>query len=408
MMPNLMSRMRIGSGLFMVCIAILCTITACNDGVPMVGVGLDESYTISRMQWLRLKTDLAGEQYVWKEIDGHGVSKVLSTSSECRFISAVEGDFTIVLEITDGDVPFLHECAVHVVHEEVEYSPYISQVYEYKPAPGQFVNVMPIWEKGDVEADMVRKAGEAICGTMDELVSLGAYGGYITFGFDHTVVNVEGENDFMVLGNAFYEEGLEAEQTGSCEPGIVMVSIDVNGNGIPDDPWYELAGSEYVSASTIKNYGITYRRPDPAKPAVPQGQYILDAEYVPWRDSEGATGYVAKNFQHTQSYYPQWEVADELHFVGSRLADNAVDVYGNGLYFQLHAMPWGYVDNHPNVNSELNSFDIANAVDSYGMPVFLPGVDFVRVYTALNQYCNWIGETSTEISGGRDLHVLND
>ena len=38
-------------------------------------------------------------------------------------------------------------------------------------------------------------------------------------------------------------------------------------------------------------------------------------------------------------------------------------------------------------------------------PVHLPGVDFIRVYTALNQYCGWIGETSTEIFMARDMHI---
>ena len=48
-----------------------------------------------------------------------------------------------------------------------------------------------------------------------------------------------------------------------------MVSVDVNGNGLPDDEWYELAGSEYQKPSTIKNYEITYYRPDEAKTPVP-------------------------------------------------------------------------------------------------------------------------------------------
>ncbi len=95
-----------------------------------------------------------------------------------------------------------------------------------------------------------------------------------------------------------------------------MVSLDVNGNGLPDDEWYELAGSEYLSPATLHDYRITYSRPVEGKPAVPQGQYILDAEYIPWTDSEGESGYVAMNFQHTQDYYPKWVAADELTFAG--------------------------------------------------------------------------------------------
>lgn len=379
---------------------------SCSDDIPMVNIGVDDSYTVYRMQWLRLRSELGGSSCRWILHCSDGSDKVLSESERCMFISDREGVFDLSLELDDGANRLTHPFTVRVLREEIEYSPYLHRVYDYHPAPGQFVNMMPIWEKGDSYEDMLRKAEESISGTMEELVSLGAFGGYITFGFDHTVVNMPGKNDFMVLGNSFYEEGFESAKAGSCEPGIVMVSVDVNGNGLPDDEWFELAGSEFASPATIHDYAISYTRPDDLKPAVPRPPYILDAEYIAWTDSEGEAGFVAKNFQHTQSYYPMWETADELHFSGSRLAGNALDVYGNGLYFQLSSYPWGYVDNHPNIYGELNSFDIGNAVDSEGKPVWLPGIDFVRVYTAVNQYCNWIGETSTEIAGARDLHLL--
>lgn len=383
-------------------------ICCCKDNVPMVESGIDESYRVYRMQLLRLRSELTGEACRWTSVSPDGKERVLSASGDCMFVSDCEGVFHLKFEILDSDAPFRQDFQVIVVEEEIEYSPYLSRVYEYRPAPGQFINKMPVWKAGDRETDMIAKAEASIAGTADELVSLGGFGGYITFGFDHTVVNVEGEKDFMILGNAFYEEGFEELKAGSCEPGIVMVALDANGNGLPDDPWYELAGSEYSSALTLHDYSITYRRPDSSKPAVPQGPYILDAEYIPWHDSLGESGYIARNFQHTQDYFPKWLDADELAFTGSRLADNALDVYGNGRYFQLNSYPWGYVDNHPNYNADLCSFDIGWAVDSYGMPVHLPGVDFIRVYTALNQYCNWIGETSTEISRAQDLHLLRE
>ena len=36
---------------------------------------------------------------------------------------------------------------------------------------------------------------------------------------------------------------------------------DVNGNGLPDDEWYELKGSETGNGSTIQDYEVTYYRP---------------------------------------------------------------------------------------------------------------------------------------------------
>ena len=126
---------------------------------------------------------------------------------------------------------------------------YISKVYDFQPAPGQFVNEIPEWEEGDTETTMIAKAEEQISdGTDNGMISLGGFGGYVVFGFDHRVVNVSGQSDFMVYGNAVYD--LVDANYASSEPGIVMVSVDANGNGLPDDEWFELAGSDYNAANT--------------------------------------------------------------------------------------------------------------------------------------------------------------
>ena len=108
---------------------------------------------------------------------------------------------------------------------------------------------------------------------------------------------------------------------------------------------------------------------------------------------------------HKQPYYPQWVAAEALTFSGSLLPPNGIDKSGSGTYYVLYSYAWGYVDNHPNEYADLNSFDIDNAVDASGRKVRLPGIDFVRVYTAVNQVCGWIGETSTELSRAQDLNL---
>ncbi|MDE6112902.1 MAG: cell surface protein, partial [Bacteroidales bacterium] len=100
--------------------------------------------------------------------------------------------------------------------------------------------------------------------------------------------------------------------------------------------------------------------------------------------------------------------AANLTFRGTKLADNAVDESGNGTYYVLYAYDWGYVDNHPNEAEDKSSFNIEWAVDAQGRPVHLPCVDFIRVYTGVNQSCGWLGETSTELSRAEDLHVEED
>jgi hypothetical protein len=56
-------------------------------------------------------------------------------------------------------------------------------------------------------------------------------------------------------------------------------------------------------------------------------------------------------------------------------------------------------------NIEGCGIDISWAVDDNRQPVSLDFVDFVRVYTGLNQKCGWLLETSTEILGAEDLHL---
>lgn len=381
---------------------------ACGHGTPMVNLGVDDVYYVYRMQKLDLHPALTGDEYRWYLVGADGSESLVSDERDYIFLAAEEGTYRLRFEIIDPETPYSFDFTVNVVHEEVEYSPYISRVYEYRPAPGQFVNEMPLYEEGDSYADMLKKAEESISGTNDIMISLGGYGGYVTFGFDHTVINVPGEYDFRIWGNAFYELLQPDKKGGSAEPGIVCVSYDVNCNGIPDDPWYELAGSEYYKPGTGHGYTITYRRPDPSHtPVEDDDGYLEDLVYIPWRDSRGDSGYIAKNIFHSQSYYPLWIDDDELTFTGSILAPNGTDTSGTGRYYVLYAYDYGYVDNHPNDYADLNSFDISRAVDDKGNPVDLPGVDFIRVYTGVNQYCGWLGETSTEISRARDLHIAD-
>lgn len=373
----------------------------CSPGIPMVNLGVEESYTIPRMQALWLEPALTGDSYRWIDAEG----KIVGAEREYCFVSTTVGSFPMTIEIDNQGEIIRQDFTVTVVAEEVAYSPYISEVIDYHPAPGQFVNTMPQYDEGDSYRDMVDKCTLEIAGDNRGMVSLGAFGGYLTFRFDHTVVNVEGENDFMILGNAIYQTGAnDPRKGGSCEPGIVMVSLDRNGNGLPDDPWYELVGSEHSNPSTRRNLSITYHTPDPDRDIVAGGN-ISDEYYIRYENSVGEQGFIAKNIYHRQDYFPKWINDKTLTFSGTSLPANGVDPSGRGTYYILYAFDWGYVDNHPNNYESLCSFDISNAVDAEGGRVNLPGADFIRVYTGISQSCGWVGETSTEISHARDLHL---
>jgi hypothetical protein len=282
-------------------------------------------------------------------------------------------------------------------------SPYLTKVWEFVPAPGQFTNVMPEYEQGDDAEAMCRKVEAQIGNNSRGLISLGAWGGYVVFSFDHPVQNVIGEKDFIVEGNAFYASAAQgAAGGGSCEPGIVLVSRDDNGNGLPDDEWYELAGSEYTNPLTKHGYSVTYER-TPANhvptPSTKQ-KYRVDTTHVHWTDNKGEQGYIEQLSFHKQAYYPMWIDADQLTFTGARLPDN-YEFRSNQFY--LYPYDYGYADNHPDT-AAVAQLDIEWAVREDGTPIHLNEIHFVKVYTALFQQCGTIGETSTEIKGARDLH----
>ena len=111
---------------------------------------------------------------------------------------------------------------------------------------------------------------------------MGGFGGYIVLGFPQSIPNVTGEYDFKIKGNAYYNSKIGTGALGgSAEPGIVFVSKDVNGNGKPDDEWYELKGSEYRQDTETRGYEITYHRPNPANLKVLERQSRQRRIYLP-------------------------------------------------------------------------------------------------------------------------------
>jgi hypothetical protein len=305
-------------------------------------------------------------------------------------------------------------------------SPYIAQVFDYLPAPGQFVNELPKYNAGDSYETMVTKAGRELVGEDANTITLGGWGGYVVLGFDHTIVNLAGRRDFRIQGNAFGASANprpNAPFGGSCEPGVVMVAYDKNKNGKPDeDEWYEIKGSGNFSAEkeawyaaavsnnndvrTFRNYEITYNRPTTEIPDnTPANSYTAISNYIRWADNQGQQGYKIKNAFHAQSYYPAWVKNNAITYKGIRLAANAVDESKQGSYYVLYAYSYGYVDNYPNAHDN-SGIDIDWAIDKNGNKVVLPGIDFVKVYNGIDQENGWLGEASTEIGRGEDLHLL--
>lgn len=248
-------------------------------------------------------------------------------------------------------------------------NPYVTKFFSFNPAPGQFINTT-------VGND---DAAKSILGNDEGLVSLGAWGGNVVYGFDHTVMDDDGP-DILVVGNAMAT---------FAEPGIVWVMKDENGNGKPDDTWYELAGPETGKTGYVRNYSVTYTRPTPAN-----GD-------VSWTDNQGNSGSVLVNQFHTQNYYPDKITANTYILTGTLLPATNINAT-NATFITSAPFGNGYCDNLVGGDT----VDIANAIDAQGNKVVLKGIDFIKIQTGIQFNMGWLGEQSTEVSAIADIRLL--
>lgn len=382
-------------------------------------------FTAQVDQLFRIEVESVSDEglaYGWT-LDG----ETIPGGKTLEYMFARGGEYELTLTVSQGTLSFSYTFMVTVGFGEIAPVPegataYITKVFDFMPAVGQFTNTLPVYEEGDTQEVMNAKVLEAIGHNNRGMISLGGFGGYVVVGFDHTIENKAGLRDFRVLGNAFNaaaNPNPDAPQGGSCEPGIIQVAYDQNKNGTPDeDEWYEIAGSAHedptgetwyqmaVEAGNDVNvyhdYEITYYRPE----SEPENQEEWDT-YIRWEDNQGNSGCKVKNQFHRQSYFPQWHEGDALTFRGTCLPQNGIDESGQGSYFVLYKFRYGYADNDVNTGDE-SAIDIDWAVNDKGQRVHLPGVDFIKIYTGVNQENGWLGENSTELTGVEDLHVLGE
>ena len=273
---------------------------------------------------------------------------------------------------------------------------FIEEVLEYVPAPGQLINSPP-WG--------VPSAAESLIGGLDGGLSLGAFGGYVVFRFETPVEN-HPENpygvDFTIFGNA--------SQSWS-EPGTVWVMADDNANGLADDTWYELAGSDHYFTNARRGYAVTYS--DPGQPS---------AADVPWVDNLGHTGLIRVTAGHDQPYYPlpdSFPAAAQGNYTLSGSFIAAVVDSTLPVFIESARRAFGFADNRPRgnppytlpdnpytpalENSGGDAFDLDWAVDAEGNYVDLAMVHFLKVQSAVMADGGWLGELSPEITGAVDV-----
>ena len=252
-------------------------------------------------------------------------------------------------------------------------SKYITKVFEYVYAPGQHASIANI-------ADSANFVGEP---KTDKWVYLGGFGGYIIAGFDHNVKNETGA-DFEVYALAGQ----------APEPAIVYVMSDTNADGLPNETWYELKGSQFDNSQ--RNYWVCYHKA------------TTDTTNITWTDSKGNAGELVSGFGGASSAKWWWKstAADSIKFEGTRLPD-AYDLVSSNWVVPVGRFAWGYAENLQGTDYEkatyANKLDIANAVDSTGNAVVLPHIRFIKVQSAVFQQAGRLNEVSSEVRGAKSL-----
>jgi hypothetical protein len=197
--------------------------------------------------------------------------------------------------------------------------------------------------------------------------SLGSIGGYEVWAVEH-------QPSYFIDGNPF----------GAWhEPGVVWMQEDNNGNGLPDEMWYELRGGEdddpFSKDRITRRYAVTYFKGDGT--TAQNGTIDLSVSY--WVDSKGRAGLIGPS-----AFPSKWGVTgDWVTYACTLLRDDGNIATAN--YSGLTTS--GYVDTFT------VDFPVNKAMSADGVPITLTAVKFIKVQTGFFRYGGMFGEISTEI-----------
>lgn len=253
---------------------------------------------------------------------------------------------------------------------------FATSVIEYRPAPGQFVND-PNYNN-PIKALGVPVGGGTTNGDTTKVVTLGGFGGTITLGFSGTVFDLPGNPmgmDAIVFGNAFWTGGNAKMRFG--EAAVIEICLDLNRNGVPDDGWYVIPGSHILDPRTQRQ----------------GGKFILPD------DPFGFAPIINPRTDGLELFYGYGDCTPVL-LLGDMNADNVIDDWGI-MAERFYTTP----DDPLTVGITPGSgggdaFDIGWAVHpETGQQARLPGFDFIRITTGVDQSNGPLGEISAEIGG---------
>lgn len=311
-------------------------------------------------------------QYEWAIGDS-----IIGNKEILEFIAIAPGEYTLTLTAKAGRQSETAECKVKV--EEGEYINHAYTLLEYFPAPTKgfdwtaMTNYAPLPYNDLLDSITVKKKEYKTFPT----VRIGSWGGYATFKFDHTVVNVAGKADIEIRAN-FSKSDIPT----------VYVAYDRNKNGVPDnDEWYEIKNSDY-GMEDIPDYEITFTYKEPDLESDP----LRFHTYFEWKDNqeEPQQGLVQNNTRWDARPTAAGTLPAKGFFPGYYMKDKdskeIILVDGWKSSFSRRGKRITRDITGINTFSQLLDIDIAMAVNEKGEPVHLPGVDFVKVRKSVYTY----------------------
>jgi len=289
--------------------------------------------------------------------------------------------------------------------------PFAVRVLEFAPAPGQFVNHPDF---NDPARGLGPPSGGGTSAPNNtSVVSLGGFGGYIVLGFDHTVVD-DPLNPFgmdaIVFGNAYWVGDDPQRHWAECA--TIEISLDVNGNGLADDPWYLIPGSHITDASdqlAIEHWDDDVnddRFPPDDESWIPpgySGAWDTQAFALPVATFGAPVVTNPDSGGHSEGIFGYADYSPTL-VLGDLNGDNVVDdpeITAEEFYMRP--------DDPRTVGVTRGSgggdaFDIAWAIDPLtGDPAGLWGFDFIRLTSAVDSVSPIFGEKSAEIDAVADV-----
>jgi hypothetical protein len=238
------------------------------------------------------------------------------------------------------------------------------------------------WGTGNASSRVLRNfaPGQFVVSGTGYGWSLGAIGGYSVRTVDH-------KNSYPAPGNSF----------GWHEPGIAWLQEDNNGNGVPDEMWYELKGpSDLVPKYRpfiTRRYANTWWDVDAGESSTVNefGQTIRS---ICWADCKGRSGLLRGGFPR------DWGVTGDWVTYTCTLIGDDGDI-SNGThstdactFSSVYDEEKGHYTTYADADG--TSFYTNDAIDAQGNPVTLSNVRFLKIHTAVFQYGGIFGEYSTE------------